>query len=217
MPSGPWDDAGRPRTCLARRDIQGAAGYITWGRLSSLPIRAATAPRPAPFIGGRVRHCLQGWGGNSMPGGTVNGLSLAVVFFLLLYTSKLCLNLPPCRHSIHAKHISYLYHPDHSYLRSSVVPSPSVSRRAPAKIPNVASCKACMIVESEARNARFERFYIPENSKLGVERCCSASESAYQAGERRTIFHVFAQNRLTRNEMRLYFQYLETLSTCSPA
>ena len=28
-------------------------------------------------------------------GGTVNGLALAVVFFQLLYTSKLCLNVPP--------------------------------------------------------------------------------------------------------------------------
>ena len=30
------------------------------------------------------------------PGGTVNRPRLAVVFFLPLYTSKLCLNVPPC-------------------------------------------------------------------------------------------------------------------------
>ena len=48
------------------------------------------------------------WGCKPMPGGTVNRPRLAVVFFLLLYTSKLCLNVPPCRYSKHAEYMPHV-------------------------------------------------------------------------------------------------------------
>ena len=96
----------RTVACCVRPVAPRGGGISSWRRLSSLPAYGM-ACRYYPALFRPFRACaISRSGPTALPwailfrpvgasGGTVNRPRLAVVFFLPLYTSKLCLNVPP--------------------------------------------------------------------------------------------------------------------------
>ena len=97
----------RTVACCVRPVAPRGGGISSWRRLSSLPAYGM-ACRYYPALFRPFRACaISRSGPTALPwailfrpvgasGGTVNRPRLAVVFFLPLYTSKLCLNVPHC-------------------------------------------------------------------------------------------------------------------------